>query len=272
METGSRASNDQHSSYGFAHGVAGIGTFLLAAGQAAAEPGAGGSTDQAEQFTHAALRAGETLLRSGSFRSGAVDWPTTVGGDGFASGTAKWQWCNGPAGIGTFLIRLWSVTGQQRFADVAVQCAVAATDKWALSVGTCCGLSGSGHYLLDLAELTGDNSFRVQAEQIADVIHAQAFTVDGLLITCHPDLGYAYAAGTAGVLDFLLRLRHGGPRPWLPEAGTTSHRPSEQRKHHVPSSHLYSSVLQTGSRGRNDTTREVNQDVRHRRSAETAGS
>lgn len=272
IDTGSGASNDQHSSYGFAHGVAGIGAFLLAAGQAA-EPGPGGSADQAERFTHAAVRAGDTLLRSGTFRSGAVDWPTTVGGDGFASGTAKWQWCNGPAGIGTFLIRLWSVTGQQRFADVAVQCAVTATDRWALSMGTCCGLSGSGHYLLDLAEMTRDNSFRVQAEQIADVIHAQAFTVDGgLLIACHPDLGDAYAAGTAGVLDFLLRLRHGGPRPWLPETGTTSRRPSEQRQHPVPSSHLNSPVPQTGGRGRNDSTREVNQDVRHRRSAETAGT
>ena len=215
-ETGT--GNDQHSSYGFAHGVAGIGTFLLAAGQAAAE--AGGSADQADRFTQAAVQAGETLLRSASFRSGAADWPTTVGGDAFATGTAKWQWCNGPAGIGTFLIRLWSVTGQQRFADVAVQCAVTAADSWVLSVGACCGLSGSGHYLLDLAELTRDNSFRVQAQQLADVIHAQAFTVDGLLIPCHPDLGYAYGAGTAGVLDFLMRLRHGGPRPWLPETTT----------------------------------------------------
>jgi tRNA A-37 threonylcarbamoyl transferase component Bud32 len=234
LEAGPGTGNDQHSSYGFAHGVAGIGTFLLAAGQAAAEADAGGPTDRAERFAHAALRAGETLLRSGSFRSGGADWPTTVGGDGFASGTAKWQWCNGPAGIGTFLIRLWSVTGQQRFADVAVQCAVTANEKWALSVGTCCGLAGSGHYLLDLAELTHDDGFRVQAEQLADVIHAQAFTVDGLLVTCHPDLGHAYAAGTAGVLDFLLRLRHGGPRPWLPETGTTSRRPSVQSRRPVP--------------------------------------
>jgi hypothetical protein len=31
-----------------------------------------------------------------------------------------------------------------------------------------------------------------------------------LLITCRPEAGYAYAQGTAGVLDFLLRLRDGG--------------------------------------------------------------
>ncbi|MFD0688098.1 class IV lanthionine synthetase LanL [Actinomadura fibrosa] len=205
--------DDQHSSYGFAHGVAGIGMFLLAAGQAAAD----GSDDRAERFTGAALKAGETLLRSASLREGAADWPTAVGGDGFATGTARWQWCNGPAGIGTFLIRLWSATGLQRFADVAVQCAVTASERWSLSVGACCGLAGSGHYLLDLADLTGDTGYRAQAEQVADVIHAQAFTDDGLLVPCHPDLGHAYAAGTAGVLDFLLRLRHGGPRPWLPE-------------------------------------------------------
>ncbi|MFD7911876.1 hypothetical protein ACFV30_14235 [Streptomyces sp. NPDC059752] len=33
------------------------------------------------------------------------------------------QCCSGPAGNGTFLIRLWSATGQRRFADLAERAA-----------------------------------------------------------------------------------------------------------------------------------------------------
>lgn len=192
--------------YGFAHGVAGIGMFLLAAS------GPAGMLLGDERYLEAALGAGDTLLR------GADRWRVADG--------PHLQWCNGPAGIGTFLIRLWAATGEQRFADAAVQCAPPAADDWAMSVGACCGLSGSGHFLLDLADFTGDDRFRTRAEAIAGVIHAQASTVDGRLVVGRPDAGHAYAEGTAGVLDFLLRLRDGGPRPWLPDQAAALQTPA----------------------------------------------
>lgn len=206
----------RYSCYGFAHGVAGVGTFLLSAAHVAGTVN-GSSNSRAERFMEAALRAGETLLRGAGARRGAPVWPMTAGGSDYGDGVETTQWCNGPVGVGTFLVRLWAATGQQRFLDVAVRCAPGFSDDWAVSMGACCGLSGSGHFLLDLADFTGDSDFHKRAEQMAYVIGAQAYAVDGLHVTCRPDHRYAYAEGTAGVVDFLLRLHHGGRRPWLPE-------------------------------------------------------
>lgn len=219
----------QYNSYGFAHGVAGTATFLLAAAQAAVAEPAGTSTGQAERLIQAAIGAGDTLLRGANLDQPTAVWPTIAGGSDFRRGAGQLQWCNGQAGIGTFLIRLWVATGQQRFADMAIQCAPIAADDWAVSMGACCGLSGAGHFLLDLAEFTSDNRFHARAEQMATAIYAQAGTAD-LRVTCPPENGYAYAEGTAGVLDFLLRLRHGGPRPWLPEIHPMSPRIAAQRQ------------------------------------------
>jgi rhamnogalacturonyl hydrolase YesR len=127
------------------------------------------------------------------------------------------QWCNGQAGIGGFLIRAWEATGEERYADMAVRCAAAVmSHAWRLEIGACCGLSGAGHFLLDVAELTGEARFRVDAEHLASILQAKSHIADGLPIPGHRDSGFDYQAGIAGTLDFLIRLRRGGPNPWAP--------------------------------------------------------
>jgi lantibiotic modifying enzyme len=210
-------------SYGFAHGVAGVGAFLLAAAQAVAGHRSGSASSlQAEhdRYLEAALGAGDTLARAARVQGQALSWPLAVGVSGFTP--TGMSWCRGPVGIGTFLIRLWSATGEQRFADLAVRCAPTDQSRWSTAVGACCGLAGSGHFLLDLADLTGQHHFRAQAEAIAVVIHAQRHMSGDLQIPCPADNGYTYAEGAAGVLDFLLRLRHGGSHPWLPNIQTST--------------------------------------------------
>jgi hypothetical protein len=39
---------------------------------------------------------------------------------------------------------------------------------------------------------------------------------DGSAVSDINDIGLDYATGPAGVLDFLVRLRYGGPNPWWP--------------------------------------------------------
>lgn len=84
---------------GFAHGVAGVGTFLLLAGLAA----------EREDFVHAARAAAETLLATARVRDGGAGWPVE---DRSADAPVHApHWCSGASGIGTFLIRLWQATG-----------------------------------------------------------------------------------------------------------------------------------------------------------------
>ena len=133
-----------HNSYGFAHGVAGVGGFLLAASQA---------VHSGQRFGDVALAAGDTLARAARVDNGVVAWPTRVGGE---PGADTGHWCGGPAGIGGFLIRLWAASGQARFLELAQASADACLrEVWSSTVGACCGLSGVGHFLLDLAEFTG---------------------------------------------------------------------------------------------------------------------
>lgn len=94
------------------------------------------------------------------------------------------QWCNGPGGIGTFLIRLWAAPA--------------------------CSAS------------------RTRAEVIAALIEAQHCESDGLRLVADATSGSEYGNGAAGILDVLLRLRHGGTRPWTvswPPGPPTSARP-----------------------------------------------
>jgi hypothetical protein len=153
-----------------AQGLGGAGLALLALWRATGDAG----------LMRAAGRAHQ-LLRFRSRRSRHRDVPAvrfagrgrgTISRSRDVRRTAQFQWCNGPAGIGTFLIRLRAATGDRRFVDAAVQCAPPAADSWAMSPGACCGLSGSGHFLRDLAAFTADDRFRNRAEDVAGVIHA----------------------------------------------------------------------------------------------------
>lgn len=139
------------------------------------------------------------------------------------------RWCNGPAGIGGFLVRLGSATGLRRFVDLAEQAAAAAVgDPWRAIPGACCGIAGTGHFLLDMADITGEARYRTQAEGIAAVIDAQHCESDGLLLVADATSGSEYANGAAGIIDFLLRLRHGGTRPWTGRG--RPRRPSRPRR------------------------------------------
>lgn len=200
--------------YGYAHGVAGAGAFLLAAAQADAGAG-GGSHGARERCLEGARGAADTLLAAALPHDGTLVWPNAVG-SAERSGVGG-QWCNGQAGIGGFLIRFWAQTGDQRYGQAAVECAATAVGHaWSLAPGACCGLAGVGHFLLDVAELTGQEEFRADAEHVAALLEAQHHIEVGPPRAAERSTGVDYAGGIAGVLDFLIRLRHGGPNPWTP--------------------------------------------------------
>ncbi|MGW3353637.1 class IV lanthionine synthetase LanL [Nonomuraea rubra] len=193
--------------YGFAHGVAGICTFLLSAARELDRP----------DLLELAISSGHQLVAAGRPSGEGMLWPS---GDSETTGdhAVAW-WCSGSGGIGTFLIRLWRATGIERFRTVAHQAAIAVRhEKWALPVGHCHGLAGSGELLLDLAAATGDGTYLEWAAEQAAVLYHRAYLKDGrLVVPCEGNLevNHSYNLGLSGALGFLHRLRHGGERWWM---------------------------------------------------------
>ncbi|ATB28694.1 lanthionine synthetase LanC family protein [Melittangium boletus] len=193
---------------GFAHGLAGVATFLLAAGVLTGR----------EDCIEAATLAGDTLVASADRKQEGARWQSAVGGAPTRS-ELYYYWCSGSSGIGTFLIRLWAATGRPEYRELAEAAAVAVRRaRWLATTAACHGLAGNGEFLLDLADSVG-GPYRGWAEEHADCLFARHAVHDGRRLV--PDeSGQSVVAdfntGLAGVLGFLLRLRHGGPRWWMP--------------------------------------------------------
>lgn len=211
--------------FGFAHGVAGVGAFLLAAGQACGEPRYLDLADAAGRTLAAAARLDES--------TGAATWRTDRN-RAVSGSDMLLNWCNGASGVGTFLVRLarflaeqrQDETGAERYRDLVHAAALAVHQaRWMSSPAACHGLAGNGQFLLDAAAQTGSRhaaDYRRWAEDLAAVTVARAALVRGRLVV--PDesglrLAPGYGTGMAGVLDFLLRLSRGGDRSWMVEVG-----------------------------------------------------
>lgn len=195
--------------YGFAHGVAGVGAFLLAVGRTTGE----------RAYLDLAAAAARTLLSVAQLDQGAAYW---TGGE--HGGPRKTHWCNGSSGVGTFLVRAWQEYGDDRFRDRAVQAAAAVhRSRWHAGPCQCHGLAGDAEFLLDLAEALGQERYRDWAEELATSIHLRHALRDGRMLA--PDetgttVSADFNTGLGGVLTFLLRLRDGGARLWLPRSFT----------------------------------------------------
>jgi hypothetical protein len=194
--------------YGFAHGSAGIGWLLLAAGTAA------GRSD----WCALAAEVGETLCRLAVRRHGCAFWPSGPDVDQAGAGET---WCNGSSGVGTFLIRLWLASGHGRFLELAEE---AARAVWSTrrhgSPANCHGLAGNGNFLLDMLAATGDARYRRYAEDLAESIGRQYVRRERWCLIpddTRMDVAADYGVGLAGVLAFLLRLGHGTEPMWMAE-------------------------------------------------------
>ncbi|WP_163505161.1 class IV lanthionine synthetase LanL [Fodinicola acaciae] len=200
--------------YGFAHGTAGIATFLLAAGTA---------LDNRE-LVDVALGCGKLLCANADRLQDLAVWP--VGPPGIGKGShqelrTSW-WCSGSGGVGAFLVRLWQATGDRRFLEVAELAATAARrDRWFLSPIHCHGNAGNGELLLDLAAAAPrPDPYLTGAAEIAACIHSRAVRRSGRMVVPNEfmqEMTFSYGLGLAGVAGFLLRLCHGGPRWFMPD-------------------------------------------------------
>jgi len=185
--------------FGFAHGSAGIGYFLLAAGQAVGDTAA----------TDTAIAVGRALRDVGV---PVANGRGTTWRQGPGSTETPWtHWCNGAAGVGTFFLSLGSATGDPSFHDAAVRAGRAITST--RPFGSCCrchGLAGDGDFLLALSAAGACGAeFRRAAEHIGAKLDALAIHVGSALKWPHEGNGEprpGFMRGYTGVHSFRLRL------------------------------------------------------------------
>lgn len=194
---------------GFAHGVAGVGAFLLSAGIELGEP----------RYLDAAKQAGVTLAGAAVVRNGEALWqeePTDVG----KPATPSLHWCSGASGIGTFLVRLWLAGADDRYRRLAELAAVAVyRRRWHGSPVTCHGVAGNAEFLLDLAAAGCGEQYRGWANEMAACIYVRHARRRGRRVVADEtqrSVTVDFNTGLAGVLGLLLRLSHGGPRWFMP--------------------------------------------------------
>jgi hypothetical protein len=238
-------------SYGYAHGNAGIATFLFAVAAATGEP----------EFAAVATEALLTVLPQAVTVDGAAYWPASPGDAGDTSEAGYWpSWCNGSSGMGTAFLRAHLATGQPAFRLAAEAAAHAGLrERWRSSAVQCHGLAGDAELLLDLMTLPArvleprgmggvpptaaagaardSDPYRRAALDAAEALLLQRRTPvtrgtggvpltraagaakDGQGTVFADDSGATISAGfgtgLAGTGAFLLRLVAGGPRPLL---------------------------------------------------------
>jgi rhamnogalacturonyl hydrolase YesR len=191
--------------WGFAHGVAGIGTFLVEAGLATGDA----------RYTDAARLCVATLAEIADHDGPAAFWPSGEP-DVNADTRRMTGLCSGSSGVGTFLLRFFAATGESTAKDLAKAAAFAVRcANWVAPPVWCHGLASDGDYLLDCAQVFGEARYRDWAVDTADIIAARTVLVDGRALTPDETGGtvVSYGNGFVGPLSFLLRLRHGGDRP-----------------------------------------------------------
>lgn len=193
--------------YGFAHGVAGVGAFLLAMFRATGD----------ESYHVLATAAAATLTATVHLDRGAAYWVS--GPD--ERGRPKTNWCSGSSGVATFLLRIGQDSGDGEVLDLAVRAATAIyRSRWSAGTAQCHGLAGDGEYLLDLADALGEEQYRRWAGELAVSIQARQVLRNGLTVV--PDesgieVVADFNTGLSGVLAFLLRLQNRVGRLWLPQ-------------------------------------------------------
>jgi hypothetical protein len=190
--------------HGFAHGTAGAAAALLSIGAA---------TGRADCLD-LARRAGDSLLSQVVISGGIAMWGAGPGDPPTAP-----YWCHGASGIATFLVRLYRVTGDERYLQAAEGAAAAVLESaWRGVLGQCHGLAGNGEFLLDMRDLApAGEPYAAMAERLARVIFASRAYRDGNLVFHdeHGNLSASWADGMSGILSFWLRLRCGGARMWM---------------------------------------------------------
>ncbi|GAA3418861.1 hypothetical protein GCM10018952_56090 [Streptosporangium vulgare] len=192
---------------GFAHGIAGVGTALLYAAVTLGRP----------EWMATVREVARALCERAEVDGDTAWWPT-LARDPRTVLPRRPHWCSGSSGIGSFLVRYWRATGDPDALRLAGQAAAAVhRTRWQSGAVPCHGLPGDGEFLLDMAGFTADDRYLRWAGDLAGCLEARAVTRSGRLLVPDPfsQVVPTFLGGTAGIVAFLVRLRHRHARPWM---------------------------------------------------------
>jgi serine/threonine protein kinase len=182
---------------GFAHGVAGITYFLAEYSQRFQDVNA-----------ERAWRAGAEWLiqRAQATDSGGLQWPMKDGG------VECWEWwCHGAPGIALTFLKLFEVSVEARYAQIARKALETHPVDFRFSnLSQCHGLSGLGEMYLEAAQVLGEDEWYQRAFHVGRVLlqlarETKAGEVTWLVEDPNNPTG-DLMVGSGGVAHFLLRL------------------------------------------------------------------
>ena len=151
----------------------------------------------------------ESLERQGA--RGTVSWPTSESANGAATGIDL-----GAAGIGAFHLRLYVVTGEQRYLDKAIGAGAFVAESYAGGGGGVDwlgGRAGGGEYLLALYDVTGDPRWLDEAKRAAASLITAGRGDAETIYWLNGQSFTSLAHGAAGIGHFFLRLHRVAPDP-----------------------------------------------------------
>lgn len=135
-------------SAGYAHGVAGVCTFLLYLHMATGR----------REFLDAGEEGLAWVMQSAlENQDGGLSWVTK---DNTPSVTPYWRW--GSTGVARTLLRYWHITGKEQYAAIIDRAIIDTDRKYAIFPGYFFGLAGIGELFLDLARF---DRWRERAER-----------------------------------------------------------------------------------------------------------
>jgi hypothetical protein len=187
----------------FAHGVSGIGYFLLALHCASGE----------ERWLDLARRAMDFVAaRAVEIPDGAVSWRAQEGRPTF---TPYWRW--GSSGVGMALLRYRYVTGETRFDELFRRMTLDCDRKYAIFPGRFFGLSGVAEFCLDWARFFPEEAEEAMRQARKSLDGALLFRVSRPAGVAFPGeslsrISCDYGTGSAGIALTLHRFLTGsGP-------------------------------------------------------------
>ncbi|WUC81060.1 class IV lanthionine synthetase LanL [Streptomyces sp. NBC_00536] len=178
---------------GIAHGEAGVAYFLLEHGATTGDP-------------HTIARSRQACARLASLTPGIIAAASTP------AATRRYaSWCRGLAGIGTVLVRAATRLNEPAYLTLAQQAARTCSTlapRMPLT-GQCCGLSGVGDFLLDVATASHSEEFHEAAIRTALITLTR--TGGPATRPTFPDTTLTtatatWSTGSAGALSHLRRL------------------------------------------------------------------
>jgi serine/threonine protein kinase len=184
---------------GLGDGQSGIALFLTYLGAACSE----------QRFIHAAAKALEFDIAHAKRVAGRICWQTRADAKLHDPNLPHARF--GSSGIGAACIRYFAQTGDNRFKDIALDCAYSVRLRLTNKLWQEAGASGWGEFLLDMEQFLGDGRFGSIAYYQAEGIMPHVLSLEGGNAFAGTDLYRVcseFGTGSAGIGIFINRLLH----------------------------------------------------------------